>query len=64
MSELIRQVSELGDRFSWSLQYWWTIPAFISAVVWVWKKSRSYGDLNLVSELEQGKTKDSPMERP
>ena len=64
MSELIKQISELGDRFWWIFEYWWVIPALISAVVWVGKTSRSYGDLDLVSELKQGSGNHSRKEEP
>lgn len=54
--DLLKMAEELLKEYG-VLDFWWVVPALVGAIVWIWKKSAAYGDLDLVSELKQGSVK-------
>lgn len=56
MDELHKVIEEFLKEHK-LLDFWWIVPALGGAILWIWKKSTAYGDLDLVSELKQGSGK-------
>lgn len=57
-------MSDLENLVDLLKQDWWIIVPLVSAFIWIFKKIRSYGDLDLVGEPDGKPGKKKELESP